>query len=141
MTAARSPAKARPRPPARPSKGIPPRLAERLRDESPDGKSEQVGRAADPRLRRLAILSILSVVIILVAFVYCQIQISQAAVARAAATARAEAESTRIEALRSRVAQLQSPGRIVAEAQRLGFVTPETVAFLPVQAVSPRDTQ
>ena len=107
--------------------GLPPRRP----GASPEAR--HVGRSARPRLRRLAVLTVLAVALVLVTFVYCQIQISQTAVARSAADARLADETARIESLRNEVAQLESPARIVAEARRLGFVTPERTEFLSVR--------
>ena len=77
---------------------------------------------------------ILGVAVILGLFVYTQIQISQAAVARAEIDAHAAVESARLESLRSRVAALESPARILSEARRLGMVPPDSVEYVTVSA-------
>jgi cell division protein FtsL len=70
---------------------------------------------------------------VLGAFVYLQIQISQSSVSLSRVESTATAEDTRIESIRTRVAELGSPGRIVAEAKRLGLVAPPVVEFLRIR--------
>jgi cell division protein FtsL len=70
------------------------------------------------------------VTLLLGGFVYTQIQISQSAVARSVVEGKVAAEAVRIEQLRSEVARLESPARVMDEARRMGMVVPETVEFL-----------
>ena len=83
------------------------------------------------RTRLLAVVLSASVVIGLLAIVALHALLSQNQLRLDDLGARTDAAQARYERLRLEVAELESPGRIVAAAQeRLGMVTPPTVTYL-----------
>ena len=95
-----------------------------------DTARDQAARAR--RRSRRPVLLILLVATLLAILAVTQIQISQDAYQRAELEDQLTEEVTRIDSLRSQVAELESPARIVTEAGRLGMVMPDKVEFLRV---------
>jgi cell division protein FtsL len=100
----------------------------RLRVVPPNSLSPAARRR---RTRLLVVVLFASVVVGLLAVVALHALLSQNQLRLDQIDARAASEQTRYERLRLEVAQLESPGRIVATAQqKLGMVTPPVVTYL-----------
>ena len=114
----------------RPSVGASPAHRPHPRQPGPD-RHGQVD--AGPSLWTFILGLIVSLALVLSAFVYTQIQVNEAAVTRSEMRSQTAAESVRIENLRVEVATLDAPGRILGDAARMGLVTPAQVEFLAVR--------
>jgi hypothetical protein len=121
-----------------------------LRDPSPDSR-RRVGDAPErrpgspltvvpdgyrsPRRRRIqrrvvAAFAVLAVLGAPFALVLVHVELTANQLRLTSMQNRADAAQQRYEKLRLQVAQLESPARVVATAQRLGMVTPTTIHYL-----------
>lgn len=132
---------------------LPDRATGRRSDGTPQARPKQadprpVLTVVDPRHRtpaqrrtRARVMGVLVLIVVacaLFGLVTSHVALTQAQFRLEDMQARAEAEQARYERLRLEVAELESPGRIVAAAQeRLGMVPPPGITYLsPVGPVS-----
>ena len=117
--------------PARPGRALQPEAApderRHLRVVPPDYIS---ARARRRRARRLVVLGGVGVAAALFGVVAFHVLLTQSQLNLQQLRSRAEAASVHQQQLRLEAAQLESPERVVEDAQRLGMVPPATVRYL-----------
>jgi hypothetical protein len=125
--------------PARPGRALQPEVTpeerRHLRVVPPDYIS---ARARRRRARRLVVLGGVGVAGALFGVVAFHVVLTQSQLNLQQLRSKAEAASVQQQQLRLQAAQLESPERVVADAQRLGMVPPATVRYLsPTPAGAP----
>src|SRR5436305_12999642 len=128
--------------PARPGRGLQPDATpaepRQLRVVPPDYVSAQARRR---RGRRLVVLGGIAVASALFGVVAFHVVLTQNQLDLQHLRSRAETASVRQQQLRLQAAQLESPERVVEDAQKLGMVPPATVRYLSPNGAAPPPPQ
>lgn len=94
-------------------------------------------RARQKRARRLVVLGGIAIAAALFGVVAFHVVLTQNQLDLQHLQARGDAASVKQQQLRLQVAQLESPGRVVDAAQKLGMVPPATVHYLSPNGAAP----